>query len=292
MRARIAVLSLSVFLGAAAGSAQNTPQGGPPTPQVDYSTVNCSGFVSDQRVPDEVRLVSGEQSNYKLAWSSGDYVYINRGQDKGVRVGDRFSVVRPDKDPTDVPWFKWQVKLFRAMGTQYSDAGQVRVVNVQPKVSIAEVIFSCGYLQRGDILVPYQNRPTPPYRDPAAAFNHFAPVSGKPVAMAVGGKDYGQVFGKLSAVYVNLGTNQGVKVGDYFRIFRYQGSMAETVPQNKGYQYSIYGFGSAPTRYEWNDLPREVLGEGIVINVSRNSSTMVITFNSVEVYAGDYVEIE
>jgi len=166
------------------------------------------------------------------------------------------------------------------------------VVNVQPKVSVAEVIFSCGYLQRGDILVPYQNRLTPPYRDPAAAFNHFAPVSGKPVAMAVGGKDYGQVFGKLSAVYVNLGTNQGVKVGDYFRIFRYQGSMAETVPQNKGYQYSIYGFGSAPTRYEWNDLPREVLGEGIVINVSRNSSTMVITFNSVEVYAGDYVEIE
>jgi len=292
MRARIAVLSLSVFLGAAVSSAQDTPQGGPRTPQVDYSTVNCSGFVADQRVPDEIRLVSGEQSNYKLAWSNGEYVHINRGQDKGVRVGDRFSVVRPDKDPTDVPWFKWQAKLFKAMGTQYSDAGQVRVVNVQPKVSVAEVIFSCGYLQRGDILVPYQNRPTPPYKDPAGVFNHFAPVSGKPVAMMVGGKDYGQVFGKLSAVYVNLGTNQGVKVGDYFRIFRYQGSMAETVPQNKGYQYSIYGFGSAPTRYEWNDLPREVLGEGIVINVSRNSSTMVITFNSAEVYAGDYVEIE
>jgi len=39
-----------------------------------------------------------------------------RGLDKGVRVGDRFSVVRPDKDPTDVPWFKWQSKLFKAMG--------------------------------------------------------------------------------------------------------------------------------------------------------------------------------
>src|SRR5690348_1933464 len=68
--------------------------------------------------------------------------------------------------------------------------------------------------------------------------------------------------------------------------------MAETVPQERGYQYTMYGFGSAPTRYEWNDLPREVLGEGIVINVSHNSSTMIITFNSVEVYAGDYVEIE
>jgi len=260
-------------------------------PQIDFSTVNCSGFISQQRVPEEIQIVSGEQSNYKIAFSRGDYVHINRGMDKGIRVGDRFSVVRPDQDPTDVSWFKWQTKLLKAMGTPYLDAGQVRVVNVQPKVSVAQVIFSCGYMQRGDILQPYQDRPAPPFKDPAA-FDHFAPVSGKPVAMVVAGKDYGQVFGKLSAVYVNLGANQGVKVGDYFRIFRYQGGMAENVPQNRGYQYSTYGFGSAPVRYEWNDLPREVLGEGIVINVNRNASTMVITFNSIEVYAGDYVEIE
>ncbi len=54
----------------------------------------------------------------------------------------------------------------------------------------------------------------------------------------------------------------------------------------------MYGFGSAPARYEWNDLPREVIGEGIVINVNHNSSTMMITYNAIEVYAGDYVEIE
>jgi hypothetical protein len=291
MRARTAVLSLSVFLGGAVCAAQNAPQAAPAISQVDYSTVNCSGFVSDQPVPEEIRIVSGEQSNYKITFTHGDYVYINRGQDKGIRVGDRFSVVRPERDPTDVPWFKWQAKLLKAMGTFYLDAGQVRVVDVQPKVSIAQVTFSCGYMQRGDILQPYQDRPAPPFKDPAA-FDHFAPVSGKPVAMVVAGKDYGQVFGKLSAVYVNLGSNQGVRVGDYFRIFRYQGTIAETVPQNRGYQYSMYGFGSAPTRYEWNDLPREVLGEGIVINVNRNSSTMVITFSSIEVYAGDYVEIE
>jgi hypothetical protein len=291
MRARIAVLSLSVFLGAAVSSAQNVAPVTPAIPQVDASTVNCSGFVTDQKVPDEIRLVSGEQSNYKITFSRGDYVHINRGQDKGVRVGDRFSVVRPDKDPTDVPWFKWQAKLMRAMGQLYFDAGQLRVVNVLPKVSVAQVVFSCDYVQRGDILIPYEDRPVPPLKDPAA-FDHFAPVSGKPVAMVVAGKDYSQVFGKMSPVYVNLGTNQGVKVGDYFRIFRYQGSTAETVTQDKGYQYNIYGFGSAPVRYEWNDLPREVLGEGIVISTSRNSSTMMITISTIEIYAGDYVEIE
>ncbi len=291
MRVRIAALSLMAVAAGGASSAQEIRTAPKVVTAPDYNTVNCSGFVTDQKVSEEFRLVSGEQSNYKLTWTSGDYVYINRGQDKGVRVGDRFSVVRPDDFTGDTPWFKWQEKLMKAMGTTYIDAGQVRVVNVQPKVSVAQVIFSCDYMQRGDIVLPYQERPTPSYKE-ASAFDHFAPVSGKPVAMVVTGKDHTDTFGKNSAVYVNLGANQGVKVGDYFRIFRYQGSTAETVPQTKDYQFTMYGFGSAPQRYGWNDLPREILGEGVVFNVSRNSSTMMITIGSSEIYAGDYIEIE
>jgi hypothetical protein len=291
MRANIAALSLIAVVGVAAISAQEprTTLHVPTAP--DYNTINCSGFVTDQKVSEDYRLISGEQSNYKLTFTSGDYVYISRGQDKGVRVGDRFSVVRPDDYAGDAPWFKWQEKLMKAMGTQYVDAGQVRVVNVQPKVSVAQIIFSCDYMQRGDIVLPYQERPVPPYKE-AAAFDHFAPVSGKPVAMVVSGKDHMDAYGKNSAIYVNLGTNQGVKFGDYFRIFRYQGSMSETVPQTKDYQFMVYGFGSAPQRYNWNDLPREILGEGVVFMVSPNSSTVMITFASSEIYAGDYIEIE
>jgi hypothetical protein len=291
MRARLAALCLVVLPGAAIISAQNAQQGPRIPTQVTYSTVNCSGFVTDQKVPDAVAIISGEQSNYKITFERGDFVYINRGQDKGVRVGDRFAVVRPIEDPNRVQWFKWQAKLMKAMGTEYRDTGQLRVVNVQPKVSIAEVTFSCSYMQRGDIVVPFQERPQPPYKDPAA-FDHFAPVSGKPVAMVVTGLDYTDLYGRMQTIYVNLGTKQGVKVGDYFRVFRYQGSTADTVPQTKDYQYTMYGFGSAPQRYSWNDLPREVLGEGIVLNVSPNSSTAMITFSTIEIYAGDYVEIE
>lgn len=293
MRARLVALSLTtILIGAAVGLAQSSQQGmGVAITQPDYSIVNCSGFYSDQKVPDDMYVISGEQSNIKLTFSRGDYVYINRGLDRGMRVGDRFSIMRPDQDPTDVQWFKWQHKLMRAMGTLYTDIGQVRVVSVQPKVSIAQVIFSCGYAQRGDIARPYEERPAPPFKD-ASTFDHFAPVSGKPVGMVVAGYEYTQLFGKNSAVYVNLGAAQGVKVGDYFRIFRYQGSMAETVPQTKDYQYTMYGFGTTPARYSWNDLPREILGEGVVLRVSRNSSTMMITTSTIEVYAGDYVEIE
>jgi hypothetical protein len=285
MRAKLATLSLIVFMGAGISSAQTA------APQASYSTVYCSGFVSDQRVPDATRLVSGEQSNVKVLFARGDYVTINRGQDKGVRVGDRYSVVRAETDALEVNWFKWQAKLLKAMGTHYLDAGQLRIINVQSKTATAEVTLSCDYMQRGDIVLPFQERPEPTFKDPGA-FDHFAPISGKPVAMIVESKDYQQSAGQGNTFYVNLGTEKGVKVGDYFRIFRYQGTLAELAPQTKGFQDRLYGFGSSPGRYNWNDLPREVLGEGIVINVSRNSSTVFVTYSSADIYAGDYVEVE
>jgi hypothetical protein len=287
MRAKLAALCGFVFVGSGICSAQT----GPGPTQAGYSTVYCSGFVTDQKVPDATRLISGEQSNVKIVFSRGDYVYINRGQEKGVRVGDRYSVVRPESDPLEVNWFKWQAKLLKAMGTHYLDAGQLRVVEVQPKVSIAQVTLSCDYMERGDIVLPFQERPEPAFKEPGP-FDHFAPVSGKPVAMVVQAREFTQSAGAGITVYVNLGTEKGVKVGDYFRVFRYEGTLAETAPQTKDYQDRMYGFGSSPGRYSWNDLPREVLGEGVVLNVSRNASTVLLTFSSSTIYAGDYVELE
>lgn len=294
MRAKAAGLCISLMMGAAVCLAQDAPQSaaqrtGPN--QTGYSQAYCSGFVTDQKVPDEVRLISGEQSDYKITFAQGDYVYINRGSNQGVRDGDRFSAVRPVSDPVDVPFFKWQTKLMKAMGVAYSDLGEMRVVKVQPNVSIAQVTMSCAYMQRGDILRPYVERPMPEFK-PSGSFDHFAPVSGKPVAMVVTAKNFAQSTGQDDTIYVNLGTNQGVKVGDYFRIFRYQGTRATLIAIDKDTQYKMYGFGSAPQIYKWNDLPREILGEGVVLNASHNSSTVLITFTSSAVFSGDYVEVE
>jgi hypothetical protein len=298
MRSFAAALSLGIFLAATGASAQTSSQSPVNSTQrvdeaksPDNAAVYCSSFVSDEKISDETVLISGQESNSKLLFARGDYVYVNKGSVQGVHVGDRFSVTRPETDPTKVQWFKWQDKLMKAMGTIYKDAGQLEITLVQPNVSIAKVTFSCESMQRGDILRPYQERPTPPYKA-ASKFEEFAPVSGKPVGMLVVGQEFSQLYGKDSIVYANLGNTQGVKIGDYLRFFRYQGSLAETAPNTKGYQYKIYGFGSSPAKYEWNDLPREVLGEGIVINTSKNAATVFITYSRIEAYAGDYVEIE
>ena len=290
MLAKSAKLSLALLLGAGVCAAQRS-EAVRRANEPDASQINCAGFYADSKVGNDAAVVSGEDSLNKLTFTTGDYIYINRGMNQGVREGDLYSVVRPEKDPSLVSWFKWQAKLVKAMGQGYADIGQIKVVKVQPKTATAQVVFSCDPMQRGDLIYPYQARPVGPFKD-GSKFDHFAPVTGKPVAMVVISKDWAQSAGQRDTIYVNLGTVQGVKVGDYFRIFKYQGSRAETAPTVRGYQYKIYGFGSAPQDYEWNDLPREILGEGIVINASKNSSTVLITYTKSEVYAGDYVEIE
>jgi hypothetical protein len=299
MRAIATAMSFATLMLAFGASAQNTAQvqvvnANRPLHEAtspDYTAVYCSGFVTNERVPSDVRLMSGEESADKIVFISGDYVYINRGSAQGVRVGDRFSIVRPDKDPNQVPWFKWQEKLLKAMGTEYIDAGQVEITTVHPNVSIGLIKFSCDYMQRGDIALPMTERPSPPFK-PAEKFDKFAPVSGKSVGMLVAGLTFTQAYGKNSTVYVNLGSNQGVKLGDYLRVFRYQGSTSATSRNFPDYQYSMYGFGTTPVKYKWNDMPRDVIGEGIVINVSHNACTIFISYSKIDMYAGDYAEIE
>jgi hypothetical protein len=297
MRATAAGIGLGIIL-AGASAWMHSPQSqaaASPVP-VDanvpgYSHIYCSGFVTSALAGNEARLISGEDAGSDIVFNQGDYVYLSRGSKQGVHVGDRYSVFRPDKDALNVQWFKWQHKLVGAMGVYYEDAGQVKVVDVHPNVSTAQVTFACDYLQRGDLIRPWEERPAPPFK-PAEKFEHFAPVSGKAVGMVVFGKDFSQVYGKYTTVYVNLGTNQSVKVGDYLRVFRYQGGHVETVGNFSDYQYKMYGFGSTPTAYKWNELPREIVGEGIVLNVGPNSSTVLVTYSRVDIYAGDYVEIE
>jgi hypothetical protein len=276
------LLAMAVTGGFAA--AQQSPR-----PLAD-ADIYCSALATTRAIPADTYLISGENSAYKSVFSQGEYVYINRGADKGVRVGDEFEVVRAERDITKIKWFKWQPALARAMGTVYVDIGRVRVVNVQAKTSIAEVRLTCDALQRGDIVRPFAARPVPAYH--SAKFDPFAPASGKAKAMVVTKSNFGQVSGRGATVYVNLGSAQGVKVGDYFRVFRYQGTRNETEYAIRGTAYKAQGFGSAPVAYKWNDLPRQVLGEGIVLRTGPNSSTVLLTTARQEIYDGDYVELE
>ena len=91
---------------------------------------------------------------------------------------------------------------------------------------------------------------------------------------------------------MNLGSAQGVQVGDYFRVFRYHGTHIDMLYQNPHMAYKVYGYGSTPIAYQWDNIPRQVLGEGLVLRTGPNSATVLLTISREEMYAGDYVELE
>src|SRR5208337_2291887 len=55
---------------------------------------------------------------------------------------------------------------------------------------------------------------------PPARFDRFAPTNGKVSGRILMAKDFDGELGSGAKVYLNVGANQGVKVGDYFRAVR------------------------------------------------------------------------
>jgi len=297
MRGKTVLAGLVVLLAGTIASAQDKVY--VPSP----SDIYCSGTVTNEAVPRDTFIITGEESNYRVVFNENDSIYVNKGASQGVKVGDEFSVIRAVKDPYGIDWTKWQSSILQKMGTVWEDEGRVRVTKVLKDTAIGQVEHSCDYVQRGDILLPFVERHAPTFKPDDKNFDRFAPANGKPLAMIITGKKFQQAIGREDVIYVNLGSAQGVKVGQYFRIFRYTGTQNETVYHEPRYAFdqefemavpidNIYGFGSVSKKYNWSNVPREDIGEGIVLRTGPNSSTVLVTFGLVEIYPGDYVEIE
>ncbi|MFZ0213807.1 MAG: hypothetical protein WAL55_13955 [Candidatus Acidiferrales bacterium] len=282
------MLGLSVAFLSSGAFAQVQNVSLPTTTQAD---VYCSGMFTKEHVPNSFQVVSGEESNARLSFSDGDYVYLNRGADKGVKVGDVFLVMRPINDVNKVEWFDGQDRILSAIGQWWEDEGRITVADVQQNTSVARVTNACTSLYRGDVVLPFVERPVPQLKS-EANFDRFAPPSGKKKGMVVASKNFQIQLGQNQVAYVNLGSNQGVKIGDYLRVFRYEGSNGEFAYQTSDIATSLAGYGAATGHYSVKELPREVLGEAVVIRATPNSSTVLITYSLREIYVGDYCELE
>jgi hypothetical protein len=285
-RAKLMTMCLVAVLACGAAAAQGRMSMDKLTP----GDVYCSGMVTREAVPYDTYLISGEQSYYQTVFAQGDYVFINKGSSSGVKVGDQFDVMRPDDKPKGLKWYEYQTNQYRAMGRQWLDLGRVVVEHVQANVSVAKVAFSCDYMQRGDYVRPHVERMVPDLKPFDG--NRFPGASGKSQAQVVTAKNFTLITGANDVIYINMGSSQGAKAGDYVRIFRYQGTRHETAYQLFWTQYRMWGFGRTPVAYHWNDLPRELLGEGVILRVSENAATVMITYSLKDIYLGDYVEIQ
>jgi outer membrane protein OmpA-like peptidoglycan-associated protein len=233
-----------------------------------------------------------------VRYAAGDYVYVN-----GVLPdATEYSVVRELRNPDRAEFFAGQHRAVAAAGQPYSEVGRIKIVAKNNKSSVAYVESSCEELLPGDFVIPLQQRePVVPRH--MIPFNRFPSSSSALRGRIVLGKDFTSYEGAGSKVYLNIGSDQGVKPGDYFRAVRAYGRHLADAADRVSYESTVYDDVQAHpvmsdvspvhaggTRVHLADLPERALGELIILSVTPKSSTAMIAFSLEDVQVGDYVE--
>jgi hypothetical protein len=262
----------------------------PQTPT--YSDVNCSGFLSEDPVAKQAEIIGDWDTPHQTRLVNGDYVYLTGSN---FKVGDAYSIVRQVHDPNRYETFKGQHASLHRTGKMYEDIGRVRVLQVEGHTAITEVEFSCETALPGDTAVAYVERPIVKFRS-TSTFERFAPANGKLTASVVMAKDFDNQVAEGNKVYLNVGSEQGVKPGDYFRVVR----TYEKARQVEVDGISYHGTADVENHIDpgrvssvhISELPRLSIGEMVVLSVTKRTATAMITTSLQDIHLGDVIELE
>ncbi|HZI51180.1 MAG TPA: LysM peptidoglycan-binding domain-containing protein [Terriglobia bacterium] len=243
-------------------------------PEVKDADVNCAGFIRADDVSRDVKVVGRYSEGRDLA-SAGDYLYIGRGVEGGVRPGAVYEVLRPTKS-------------VNGLGMHYLEIAQVQIVTGQADHSLARITYGCDSVEVGDVLIPYARTEFPPLPSKRpfspmmkasgqvpgnviltkdAMINDGSQIFGRhPNIQKAGGKlatlDRG-IVGEGSVVYLDIGKESGAKPGDLFIVFR----------DNKVVQNS-----------------RTAVAEVVILRVEERASSALVTYSDDAISLGDVVE--
>lgn len=299
------VIPVAILLLSVVAIAQDQQAAAPPAPEKkfitnittrevapSYSDLYCSGFVTNETVSHTNAIAGGSQSPDQTQFVRGNTIFIGGG---GLQEGSQYSVIRELHDPNRYPPFVGQHEALAAMGQPYAELGRVRVVAIRGSVAVAQVEFSCQNMTMGDYVVPFREHIPVTFRK-VSTFERFPPGPSHLTARIVMARDFDEEVGAGQMVYINAGTNKGVKIGDYFRAVRGYDpdkvnpidALSMKAPVGEDTQKIP---GDLPKAVA-STLPERALGEMIVINVTQSAATAMITNSLEDIEVGDYVELE
>ncbi|HMF90356.1 MAG TPA: OmpA family protein [Candidatus Angelobacter sp.] len=267
------------------GQRTNLNIGNSPTPADMY----CSGYITADNVPTDHFVAAGWNSFDQTRYAAlADVVYLHG---PNMKEGDRFAIVRHVRDANHYESYRGQRSAVREAGKPYFEMGIVRVIDVQKNIAVAVPELACGEFVLGDVAVPFVERQAPLFR--SVTLDRYAPPSGKTQGRIIMAKEFDTLAGSKYAVYTNLGSDKGIKVGDYLKATRTytatyhdpEAGMTRKASANEDQQASPQKFGDV------SSLPRRTLGDMIVLNVNRKSSTAMVLNAFEDIHVGDGVEL-
>jgi len=172
--------------------------------------VYCSFFLLGRTRP-EIGILAAERGEEKVLLTDADLCYINRGSKNGIAVGQLYLVVEAGPDVID-PVSKAN------LGAVGLKRGRARVVAVDDDRATVRLEKSCGQVMVGCYLVPFVERQTMVGQDEGydAPPAEGASASGRVIYLV----DTLEEAGTTYWVLINLGTDNGLKVGQQLVAFR------------------------------------------------------------------------
>ncbi len=272
----------------------------------------CTGYLQTASVDTSREIVGADNEKDRTFYAQGDVLYINAGSGSGVKVGDMYSVIRPRG--------KFKSKFSKKkLGIYIQEVGGVEVMEVRQDVSIAKVRSSCAVILLGDLLKRVQKRTSPMFKK-RPALNLFSASSRNVSGRIVMAKDGIELIGREHIVYIDLGREDNVKVGDYITVYRPLGTgnlYKKALPEHmdnkeEGFESNRYqggrfsnqtgrkkGANANGTVVTTEDAKsrrpkglRKVLGELVVLKVSEKTATAVVVRTASEIHTGDHVEVQ
>ena len=181
-----------------------------------YADVYCAGFISRQTLPDVNFVAGGLETPGTTKFVRGDIVFL---EGSGYTPGAEYEIIRALRDINEYEMFPGQRKLMKDTGQPYAEIGRVRILDTRSRTAVAHIEYACDPINPGDTAIPFAEKSMVAFHPPLR-FDRFLPTGSKVSGRIVMGRDFDSELGTGQKVYMNVGTNQGVKVGDYFRAVR------------------------------------------------------------------------
>ena len=245
-----AVVAVAAILGSATLAAQRGPAAAPANLPAAVLGLACAPRAAFEIPNTPLRVTGGQDAAIRQAHAPGDLITINAGIENGIEVGQEYytrRVLIADRE-----------EITPLTPATVMTTGWIRVWAVDDRLSLATITHACDTIDVGDYLEPFvlPTVPTPASNKPKPERDNYARV--------LTGESRKRLFGKGDYFLLDRGSNQGVKPGAQFVVYR-----NKQQPENFLYD----------------------LGEAVAVDVKDDSSTLQITVSRDAIMEGDLVAI-
>lgn len=267
-----------------------------------HADLYCSGFIGKPIQTHAKFVAGGLDSPFTTQFGSSEALFLNG---KGYEVGQEYTIVRELKDPNRYELYPGQWAALKAAGQPYEELGAVKIVDTRNKMTVAQVEFACDTILPGDYAIPFVDKSRVNFHPPMRV-DRFAPSNGQLSGKIIMAKDFDSELGTGGKVYLNIGSNQGLKVGDYFKAVR----SYETTARDSVDKLSFRAPSLDPTQLKQPsvepgflnrtngpeihvaEMPRRMIGEIVILGTTPSTATGMIVYSLEPMNIGDRIELD